>query len=269
MLLIALAGWAAPVAAVERVVTLAPHLAELVCTAGGCDRLAGVVDYTDFPPEAAARPRVGDAFAVNPEVVLGLKPDLILAWDGGTSPVLTERLKVLGLPVRQIAVRSLDGVAVALEEIGHLLGTPQVAAAAAREYRARLARLRERFQGRRPLQVLLQIEARPAFTVNRLSPISEAIEVCGGVNVFGGMTQLSAAIDPEALLAANPEVVVFGRQDQAEAIRAQWARWPQARAQASGNLYEVDANLIGRQAPRLLEGVEELCAVLERARERR
>jgi iron complex transport system substrate-binding protein len=266
-LVLACALLGAPAAmAAERVVTLAPHLAELVCAAGGCERLAGVVEYTDFPAEAAAKPKIGDAFTVNAEVVLSLKPDLILAWQGGTSPGLTARLEAIGIPVRAIAVRSLDDVARALEEVGALLGTRERAHAAAVAYRARLAALRRRFAGARPLRVLYQIEARPAFSVNRLSPISEAIEICGGVNVFAGMSQLSAAINPEALLAADADVVVFGKQDYVDQIRALWAQWPQARAQRLGHLYAVDSNLLERQSPRILDGIEELCAVLDAAR---
>lgn len=263
-LLLLAAVW--PASAAERVVTLAPHLAELVCVAGGCDKLAGVVDYTDFPPEAAAKPHIGDAFSVNAEAVLGLKPDLILAWQGGTAAALTERLRAVGVPVRAIAVRSLDDVAAAIETVGELLGTQGRARAAAAAYRSRLAGLRQRHRDRARLRVLYQIEVRPAFTVNRDSPISEAIETCGGVNVFASMSQLSAAINAESLLAADPDVVVFGKQDYVAQIRAQWAQWPQARAQRLGHLYEVDSNLLDRQSPRLLDGVEELCAVLDRAR---
>ncbi|HUP91412.1 MAG TPA: cobalamin-binding protein [Solimonas sp.] len=247
-------------------ITLAPHLAEMVCAVGGCGQLVGVVEYTDFPAEAAAKPKIGNAFAADPERVLALRPDLVLAWDGGNPPAMTERLRSLGVPVRSLAVRSLDDVAARLLDIGGLLGREDQACAVAQQYRDRLAALRTRYAGRPRLRVLYQIEVEPLFTINRTSPISEAIELCGGVNVFGGLPQLSAPVNKEAVLAADPDVVVFSRQDYVEQIRAFWARWPQAKAQARGHLYTVDANLLERQSPRLLDGVEQLCEVLEQAR---
>lgn len=248
--------------------TLAPHLAELVCAAGGCSKLVGVAAYTDYPAEAAARPQVGDAFSANPERVIALQPDLVLAWEGGNSPSMTAKLEALGIPVRRMAVRTLGEVADRLVELGALLGTREAAALAAQGYRERLAALRARYQGRAPLRVLYQIEVEPIYTINHDSPISEAIEICGGVNVFAGLPQLSGPISKEAVLAADPDVVVFGQQDYVGPIRAFWAQWPHTRAQRHKNLYAVDASLLARQGPRLLDGVQQLCEALETARER-
>lgn len=259
--------WAGGAVAAERVVTLAPHLAELVCAVGACERLVGVVAHTD---EAGARevPRIGDAFSLNPEAVLALRPDLVLAWRGGTSPQLVERLQALKIPVRWVAVNTLDDVGAALLDVGGLLSREDAACAAEARYRGRLLQLRERYAGRPALRVFYQIEVQPMFTVNRQSPISEAIELCGGVNAFADMPMLSAPVSTEAVLAARPDVIVHGRQDMAAAIRAYWARWPQLRAVRERQLYAIDADLLTRQSPRLLDGVAELCETLETARRR-
>lgn len=256
---------AGPAAAAERVVTLAPHLAELVCAVGACDRLVGVARYTD-EPGARDKPQIGDAFAVNAEALLALQPDLVLAWDGGTAPQLVQKLAALKIPVRWVAVRRLDDVATALIGIGALVDRRAQAAQAAARYRERLAALRERYRGRAPLRVFYQIEVEPMFTISRRSPIHEAITLCGGVNVFANLAQLSAPVGTEAVLAASPEVIVFGRQDMAAEIRKFWQRWPLVRAVAHGQLYAVDANTLARQSPRVLDGVEELCKTLDRAR---
>lgn len=252
--------------AAERVVVLAPHLAELACAAGACDRLVGAVTYTDYPPQAAKLPRVGDAFAVNAEALLALHPDLVLAWTGGTPQETLERLSGLGLRVEPVAIRGLADVAAAIERVGDLLGTPVAARVAAAAYRQRLAALRERYRGARPLRVMYQIEADPAFSVNRLSPISEAISLCGGVNVFADMPQIAAPLSKEAVLAAAPEVVVYGEEDRADDIRRYWQAFPQADVVRRQRLYAVDASLLARPSPRVLDGVEQLCGVLARAR---
>ena len=170
--------------------------------------------------------------------------------------------------MRWVAVTTLDDVGSALLDIGGLLSREDAACAVEARYRERLTQLRERYAGRAALRVLYQIEVQPMFSVNRQSPISEAIQLCGGVNVFADMPMLSAPVSTEAVLAARPDVIVYGRQDMAAAIRAFWARWPQLRAVHQGQLYAIDADRLTRQSPRVLEGVAELCETLEIARRR-
>ncbi len=266
VLIIAAGLYAVAGAAAQRVVVLAPHLAELSCAAGGCNKLVGVVNFTDFPAQAEKLPHVGDAFAVNTEAIIGLKPDLVLSWDGGTPPETVERLASLGLKVEPIKVRTLADVAVALERVGQLLGTADAGKAAAAAYRKRLAEISARYHGARSLRVMYQIEANPAFTINQQSPISEVIALCGGVNVFAGLPQLAAPVTKESVLAANPDVVIYGEQDMGEEIRHYWAAFPEARAQKNHNLYSVNASLLGRYSQRMLDGAEQLCAALQTAR---
>ncbi|HZR36541.1 MAG TPA: cobalamin-binding protein [Nevskia sp.] len=264
-----LCGAAAGDAAPQRVVSLAPHLTELACAVGGCDRLVGVSAYSDYPPQVRRLPQVSDATTVNLEAVLGLKPDLVLAWDGGTPPETVARLRALGLRVEPLRVRGLEDVAAALERTGALLGLRTQAQAAARGYRSRLEGLRERWRGAAPIRAVYQIETAPAYSVNRDSPISEAIALCGGINVFAGLPTLAAPVSAEAMLAARPEAVLFGGEENGEAIHDYWKRLAGAPAARDGNLYPVDANLLARATPRLLDGVEQVCAALDQARRRR
>lgn len=260
---------ALPLQAAERVVTLAPHLAELVCAAGGCARLVGVSARSDYPPEVRARPQIGDAYAVNLEAVLALRPDLVLGWDGGTPVDRIDRLRRLGLKVETLRVEHLDEIGPALERLGRVLGTEAAAREAAEQYRQRLAALRERHRGDAPIRVVYQIETAPAYTINGASPISEAMAVCGGVNVFAALPRLAEPVGAEAMLAAAPEVVLFGGEDNAAAIRAYWQRLPGTPAAQAGNLYAVNADLLGRATPRLLDGIEEVCRRFDEARAKR
>jgi iron complex transport system substrate-binding protein len=265
LLLLALAGSGA-VRAADRVITLSPHLAELVCAAGACDQLVGVVAWSDFPARVKRLPQVGDAFAVNPEQVLGLKPDLVLAWEGGTPREVSERLRALGLRVESVAVRRLDEVPDALRAIGGWLGTGPAAKGAAQAYADRLQRLRRQHAGAPPLRVLYQIEADPPYSVNRDSPISEAIGLCGGVNLFADLPTLAAPVDREAIVGRDPEVILYTQQDDARAIVEFWRRMPAVAATRAGALYALDGNLLDRATPRLLDGVEQVCAALSDAR---
>jgi iron complex transport system substrate-binding protein len=253
------------VSAAERIVALAPHLAELTCSIGACQRLVGVVAYTDAPPQAAALPQVGDAFSVNLESVLQLRPDLILAWDGGTPPATVQRLRVLGLRVEKLAIRDLDDIGVALEQIGMWIDAPAAASAAA-SYRARLNGLRARYRDRPRLRVFYQTETDPAFSLNRRSPIHEALMLCGADNVFADLPALAAAVGPEAVIAARPEVVVHSQQEDAAAIARYWQRFAQLPPADARRRVVVDGNTLTRQSPRMLDGVEQLCEGLDRVR---
>lgn len=252
----------------ERIVTLSPHLAELVCAAGACDQLVGVVEYSDFPAEVASKPHVGNAFAVNAEAVLALAPTLILSWDGGTPAGTVAQLQRLGLRVEPIRARTLDDIGLAVLRVGALTHTEDAACAAEKAYHDRIASLRERYAKAPPIKVMYQLDPEPMFTINRDSPISEAIALCGGVNIFADQPRLAGAVSREAVIARDPDVIVFGSQDDVVGIRSRWARVPSVRAVRDGNLLAVDADTLARATPRMAQGVEGLCRSLDEARGR-
>lgn len=249
-----------------RVVTLSPHLTELVCAAGACDQLVAVSDYSDFPEAAKRLPRISNGFSVSYEALLALKPDIVFAWNGGTPVAAIARLRELGLRVEPITAGRLDEVATALETIGHDLGTEASARVAAQGYRERLARLRSRWHGAAPVRVIYQIGTAPAYSINAQSPISDAMQLCGGVNVFGSMSQIAAPIGGEAMLAANPQVVLYAANEDAGAIRAYWQHLPGNAVSARDVLYGVNGDWLSRATPRLLDGVEQVCGILDQVR---
>lgn len=251
-----------------RVIALSPHLAELVCSAGACAQLVGVVRHSDYPDAVRALPQIGDAHAVNAEAVIALKPDLILSWDGGTAAQTVARLERLKLRVEPIRVRSLDDVGLALLRIGALLGTEDAACAAEAEFRENIGALRARYANATPIDVMYQLEPEPVFTVNRHSPISEAMALCGARNIFADYTHLAGPVGRESVLAADPAAIVFGRQDDVDGIRRGWLRFPQMRAVRANNLIAVNADQLARATPRMAQGTAELCEALDLARAR-
>jgi iron complex transport system substrate-binding protein len=254
--------------AAERVVTLSPHLAELVCAAGACGQLVGTVAYSDYPERVRSLPQVGDSFAVNGEQLLRLKPTRVLAWDGGTPTQTLAQIRRLGLPLELIRVRSLDDIGHALLRIGALLQTEAQARTVEAEFRNRIATLRAQYANTRPIRVFFQLESDPMFTVNRDSPISEAIALCGGRNLFDAQPRIAGSVGREAVLGLDPDVIVFGQQEDVAAIVARWKRFPRMAAVRADNLVAVDADKLARATPRMAEGIAGLCAALDQARAR-
>lgn len=253
-----------------RIVSLAPHVTELLFAAGAGERVVGAVAFSDHPAEAQALPRVGDTHALDLERIVALDPDLVVAWRSGSPGAQLDVLRALGIPVYWSEPRTLDAIGDAIERIGALAGTDAAARQAARAYRERLAALRERGRGRAPVDVFHQIWDQPLMTVNGRHLISQVIVLCGGRNVFSALPPLAPQISAEAVLEADPEVIgTAGSGSPRDAGLGAWLAWPQLTAVARGNLYVVGHEEISRSTPRILDGAERICAALDAARARR
>lgn len=254
----------------KRIVSLAPHITELLFAAGAGPAVVGVVAYSDYPPEAKALPQVGGYTKVDLEAVAALRPDLVVAWRSGNRDTHLDRLRALGIPVFINEPRSLDDVARSMEQIGQLAGSEGTANEAAQAFRARHAALATRYRERPPVRTFYQIWDRPLMTVNDEHLIADVIRLCGGRNVFGELGTLAPTVGVEAVLAANPEAVVASGMGVARPEWLdQWKRWPDLRANAGGNLFFIPPDILQRHTPRILEGATQLCEQLETVRVRR
>ena len=257
-----------------RIVSLAPHLTELVFTAGAGNFLVGAVEFSDFPVPARELLRVGDAFRVDYEVISRLAPDLILVWPSGTPPEAIIRLRELGFEVLALEPLRLKDIADHLEIIGQLTGTGQTASITAAKFRADIAALRQRYRNSLPLRVFYQVSSRPYFTVSGNHVIDEIIDLCGGRNVFTDLDGLAPAVTLESILAADPEVIIGSTMAkgqvgaQHDAWQMPWLRWQHLTAVRNNNLFSVSADLINRSSTRIIDGARQICAHLEIASKR-
>jgi iron complex transport system substrate-binding protein len=257
-----------PSSPVERIVSLAPNLTELAFAAGAGSRVVGTVEYSDEPAAARKIPRVGDAFRVDVERILALKPDLVLAWTSGTPKPTIERLRALGLTVRELTTHRIADVPQVVRELGELAGTQAVAADAASRFEREMASLRNRYSTRPSLRVFLQVSTHPLYTVNGAQIMSELVQACGAQNVFADLNQLAPQVTLEAVIARDPDAIVATDDAEQDALR-DWRRWPQLKAVRTNNLYTLPANDLTRATTRLAAGATELCKVLETARSRK
>lgn len=253
-----------------RVISLAPHITELLFAAGGGSRVIGAMNFSDYPAEAAKLPLVGSNSGIDVERVLALKPDLLVAWRSGNTARQLEELARLGIPVFYSEPRKLEEVATSLERLGELMGTRPFARSAAANYRARIAALGARYRHRPPVRVFYQVWDKPLYTLSGASIVSDAICLCGGVNVFASLPTLAPEVGLEAVLKANPEAVLgsqkFGPDDLGVTM---WKRYPMLLATRQGNLFEIKAEVMTRATPRIADGVTTMCEALELARARR
>ena len=251
----------------RRVISLAPHLTELMFAIGAGDRVAGTVEYADFPEAAKQVPRVGDSALLDLERIVAMKPDLLLVWRHGNSPQQLQRLSALKLPTYASEARTLADIARTMRDLGTLAGVPDQAAQRAAAFEATVSALRSRYASRRRIEVFYQIWNQPLITVNGEHLISQVLELCGAHNVFAGAGLLTPTVTEEAVLLANPDAIVAGWSDSfGQAPLDGWRRLRALRAARQGHLLLVDPDLLHRQSDRVVQGARELCDKLDAVR---
>jgi len=248
-----------------RIVTLAPSLAELVFAAGAGGSLIGVSAYSDFPPAVATLPLVGDAFTIDQERLALLHPDLLLVWQSGTPAHVVDELRQAGYAVEVLRTRSLGDIEAALLRIGELAGTREAARRAAGAFASGLDALRRQYAGLEPLRVFYQVSQRPLYTVSAGHYASELIELCGGRNVFAELAELAPAVDVEAVIDRDPEVMLASADAGGDAF-ADWDRWPDIAANRYGNRFLLPADELSRPTPRVVTAGAAICEALQAAR---
>jgi iron complex transport system substrate-binding protein len=244
----------------QRILALSPHAAELVFAAGAGDRLVGTVAHTDFPPPAAALPRVGDSARLNRELLLALQPDLVIAWTSGNRPQDLAWLQRQGIALYRSDPQRLESIADNLEDIGRLAGSRNRAALAAERFRNRLRYLKQRYRRKTPIRVFYQLWPNPLMSIDSTHIISEVFESCGGTNVVKGLAGPAGNVSREAVLGANPQAIFApGASDSAADPFADWRKWPDVDAVAGDHLFIIPADLLQRPTPRILKGMERAC----------
>ena len=252
----------------QRIVTLAPHLTELVFASGAADKLVGVSAYSDYPEEAIALPVVSDAFTVDQEQLALLAPDLVLAWHSGTPAHVIDELGDAGYRVEAIRTRGLDDIEAALRQIGRMTGGEIRANDTADAFSSSLDALREQYAALPPVRVFYQVSSRPLYTVNGEHYIGEIVELCGGRNIFAELGELASAVTVEAVVDRNPEAMFAGSSGD-DSPFADWQRWPHVLANRYGNHFVVNADEIGRPSIRLVAAATGICEQLQLARRNR
>jgi iron complex transport system substrate-binding protein len=257
----------------QRIISLAPHATELLFAAGAERALIGVSYYSNFPDAAKKIPSVGSAFALDIERVIALKPDLIVVWGTGGAKILARQLREQHLAVFESEPRDFETVASSIERFAKLANTSAVGNAAAANFRARLQALRTNYQlsaKQTPLKVFYQIWQQPLMTLNGEHLISHLLRLCGGENIFSALKEINPTVSLEAVLAANPDVIMSTGDDQQSKANLfeKWRPFQQINAVRHTNLFAVNDDWMSRPGPRILDATEAVCKYLQTARSR-
>lgn len=256
----------------RRIVSLSPHITELLFFVGAGPSIVGVAMTSDFPAEAARLPSVASHNDINLEAIVRLKPDAVIAWGRGAANPALSRLKSLGIRVIYSDPQTIAGIADNMQWMAQLAGTETQAQTAIDAWRQRLAVMETHAATvgeQRPDDPLVfyQVWDKPLMTVNRRHLIAQAVRLCGGRTLFADLPLITPTVSVEAVIRGNPDIIVYS-DDKTRTLDwgRQWAAWRSIRAVRASHLFALPPDLLVRAGPRFLDGVERVCDLLQRVR---
>lgn len=253
---------AVPVGALERVVSLAPALNEIMLELGAGAQLVGVLGTHDRPAALADVPSVGEYGQLNMETLLSLRPQLVLLWPDSISAAQRQQLLQLGLELYEVQPHNLDELADQVAALAQRVGHAERGQQLAEAFRQQLGVLRQRYQRSSPLRVFYQVWDKPLYTLGGGQVVSDALAVCGAENLFAELTLAAPQISLEAVLARDPDVILTSEPQ----LLAAWQAWPQLQAVQRGQVWAIPDRGLERPSLQMLRATEQLCELLAKAR---
>jgi len=248
-----------------RIVSLAPSITEILYFLGLGDRVVGVTKFSNYPPEAASRPKVGSYVKLNVESIIGLAPDLAIGTVDGNSPSAVKILEQAGIKVYLVNPRNVVDAVATIPLIGMVCGAGREAEAAAEGLKQRIEKVKRMTEGGARPKVFLQINLRPIMSVNRNTFHHDVIHAAGGINVTGDEVLNYPRVGIEEVIRIDPDVIVISSMERGgeyEKARIEWFNWKGIKAVKEGRVHLIDSDLLDRPSPRLVDGIEEMYRII-------
>lgn len=256
----------ASAASPARIVSLAPHITDTLLALGAGGQIVGVVDDHEskgaHDKSLSGFPVVADAFAINEERLLSLRPDLVIVWREGMPAARVARLERLGFRVHVLSTPRLEDIARQVEHLGKIVGRADQGHRQAQVFRDKLQQMRTQYGSGPRLRYFYQVWRQPLYSLHGGHLLSQALALCGADNILPPGKIEAPLVTPEFVIHASPDVIFFG-QDDAAASRTFWARFPSVKAVRQRHLVAVKDQRLARPGLGLLEAVEPLCRQLQ------
>ena len=247
----------------QRVVSLAPNLTETVFYLGVQDRLVGRTARCNRPAAASKIPQVGAYLHPDLERIITLKPDLVLATKPGLREEIVERLTALGIPVFVEDCKSVDDVCFLMERLGRLFHREQEATSAIEDIQRRRRVLKERLEGLPRPTVLFAVGVKPLVVAGGQSFLGALIREAGGVNIAEDIAIPYARFSFEEVIKKDPEyILILDKECKQQECVDHLKRYPTLRAVRYEKVESLDADLVARPAPAVIEALELIAKTL-------
>jgi len=250
-----------------RIVSLVPSVTETIFALGGEDRLVGRTDFCDFPAAARSKPSVGGMINPSLEVVVALRPDLVIATDEGNREETIVQLGRLGIRVYLVHANRMAEMLDLIARVGALTGRAAAVPALTGEIRRRVEAVRRAVAPYPRPRVLYVLWPEPLIVPGRQSMLNELIELAGGESITGTDGDAYPRFSLEAAVARAPDVIILadhstGASTAGRASPEKWQRLTSVPAIRAGRLHSVDLTVLHRYGPRVPDGLETLARIL-------
>lgn len=243
----------------QRIVSLTPHITEMLFAIGAGKQVIATDQASDYPDEVKKQPKVANYQSLNSESLLAVKPDLVIAW-GSTQALMQQQIQALGIPMLLLKSQHLDDLPAELRLLGDKTGHHEQADQLATQIETKFAIYRQQSQQRPKIKAFYQLWYPPLTTVANGSFIQEIMTMCGAENPFAASKAPYPQLGEEAVLAADPQVI-FATQHGSDLQH--WLKWPQLSAVKNKQLYLLNADWLHRLSPRIVLGIEQMCSKVE------
>ena len=250
-----------------RIIALAPHIVENLFAIGAGDNIVGTVDYADYPSEAQSIERIGGYYGISLEKVLALKPDLVIAWKSGNQSEDLAQIEHLGIKVYLSNPTTIAGVADELLTFGKFTGNIKQSQQAANAFKHKLNGIVKSQQDKKNITGFYQLWAEPMMTVSKNTWISQLIETCHVSNVFAQSVTDYPQISIENVIVTKPQVIIIpDEKSKTPQPVVNWQKWPEVPAVKNDQFISVNADLLHRFTPRMLDGLADMCDKIDASR---
>jgi iron complex transport system substrate-binding protein len=250
---------------VTRAVSLAPNLTESIFAVGAGDRLVGVTTFCDYPEQAKSIAKVGDTMNPNIERIVALKPDVVFVSTASQIEAFTNILANNDIAVYVTDPKTLTGLYSDLQQMGIIFNTEKTASRFVSDLQRREDNVRTRcdtwpMEDRvessvKPVRVFTQISKEPLFTIGESSFLTDVIKAAGGEPVPAGIKTAYPKLSKETALALDPEAVILSDSEDNREPNEVFRNSP---AVKNGRVYRINADLLSRPGPRLVDALEQI-----------
>jgi iron complex transport system substrate-binding protein len=248
---------------VKRAVSLAPNITEMVFAVGAGDRLVGDTTYCNYPEEAKSIEKVGDTLNPNIETIVRLKPDIVFVSGASQLENFTNVLQQNGIVVFVLAPNSIADVLSNLRQLGSIFSTEQRTDQVIVDLQKRVDGVEQKLfhsagssnADHKPVRVFVQISKEPLFTIGKRSYLTKMLESADAVSLTADVDSGYPKLSKETALALDPEVIILSDSSDNTGPSDAFRNSP---AVVNGRVYKVNADLLSRPGPRLVNALEQI-----------
>ena len=246
----------------QGIVVLSPEIAEIICALDAEDEITGITAECNYPPSLKDKKVIGSFSKINLESILALNPKYIFCSSLEQEGMASD-LRNLGFQVEVIYPESISEMLAAIERIGILLDRKDEAMKLVSRLSRELEAIKQNSRGKAHPKVYLEIYRNPLMSVSDASFIGELIETAGGDNIFPTLERDYARVNPEAVISANPDIMICYSQDTLENIinRKGWQNIPAIKNRRVYFERDINPDIIQRATPRCVEGMKVLANI--------